>query len=72
MLLQSKTVRIVTNHDNWLLQIMTIVITIYDRYYNSRQLLLQFTAGITIFDVITIHDSTAVCNVFFVPFPFEL
>ena len=25
---------------------------------NSRQLLLQFTTGITIYDVITIHDST--------------
>ena len=41
-----------------LLQITTTIITIYDRYYNSRQLLFQFMTGITIHDVITIHDST--------------
>ena len=29
-------------------------------YYNSRQLLLQFTTGITIYDIITIHDKTVV------------
>ena len=53
MLLQFTTARIIKNHDNGLLQftigtllqIMTTVITIYDRYYNSRQLA-----------VITIHD----------------
>ena len=52
MLLQFTTARIITNHDKWLLQfttgtllqITTTVITIYDRYYNSRQ------------TVITIHD----------------
>ena len=38
-----------------LLQITTAIITIFDRYYNSRQLLLQFTTGITIHDAITIH-----------------
>ena len=37
-----------------LLQFMTTVITIYDSYYKSRQLLLQFTT------FITIHDSTHV------------
>ena len=37
----------------WLLQystIQSIVISIYDRYYNLRRLLLQFTTGITIHD----------------------
>ena len=37
----------------WLLQFWTTVITIYRRYYNSRRLLLQFTTGITIYDIIT-------------------
>ena len=68
MLLQFTAPRIITNHDNGLLQFMigallqitTTVITICDRYCNSRQLLLQFTTGITIHDVITIHDSTQV------------
>ena len=68
MLLQFTTAWIITNYDNGflqfttgtLLQITTIVITIYDKYYNSGQLLLNFTTGITIHDVITIHDSTHV------------
>ena len=58
--LKCTTARIITNYDNTLLQfaistllqITTRAITIYDRYYNSRQLLLQFTTGIKI------HDST--------------
>ena len=29
-------------------------------YYNSRQLLFQFTTGITFYDIITIHDRTVV------------
>ena len=66
MLLQFTTARIITNHDDGLLQfttgtllqITTTVITIYDRYHNSWQLLLQFTTGITIYDVNTIYDST--------------
>ena len=53
--------RLITNYDNRLLQFAigtllhftTTVITIHDRYYNSRQVLLQFTKGITI------HDRTA-------------
>ena len=44
MLLQFTTARLITNYDNvllqftiaWLLQFSTTVITIYDRYYNSR------------------------------------
>ena len=68
MLLQFTTAQIITNDDNgllqftigMLLQIMTTVVTIYDRYCNSRELLLQFTTGITIHDIITIHDSTGV------------
>ena len=69
VLLQFTTACIITNHDNGLLQFTigtllqitttVITITIYHRYYNSRQLLLQFTTGITIHDVITIHDSTS-------------
>ena len=57
---------VMTNCDNTLLQlaigtllqITTRAITIYGRYYNSRQLQLQFTTGITI------HDSlqTLVCE----------
>ena len=43
----------------WLLQFSTTVITIYDRYYNLRRLLLQFTLGITIHDIITIQDRNA-------------
>ena len=35
------------------------VITIYHRYYNLRRLLSRFTTGITIHDIITIHDRTA-------------
>ena len=56
--------RLITNYDNmllqitiaWLLQFSTTVITLYDRYYNLRRLLLQFTTGITIHDIVTIHD----------------
>ena len=44
----------------WLLQFSTTVVTIYDRYYNLRRLLFQFTTGITIHDIITIHDRTHV------------
>ena len=58
MLLQFTTARLITNYDNvllqfkiaWLLQFSKTVITIYDAYYNSRRLLLQFTTGITIHD----------------------
>ena len=47
--------RLIKNYDNeslqstiaWLLQFSTTVITIYDRCYNSRRMLLQFTTGIT-------------------------
>ncbi len=68
VLLQCTTARSITNYGNvllqfaigTLLQFTTTVITIYDRYYNSRQLLLQFTTDITIHDVITIYDSTCV------------
>ena len=52
MLLQFTTARIVTNHDTGYNNLRQV------RYYKSRQLLLQFTTGITIYDVITIHDST--------------
>ena len=48
-------------------QITTTINTIYDRYYNSQRLLLQFTAGITIHDVITIHDSTYLSTSFQTP-----
>ena len=66
MSLSTVSARIITYHDNGLLtvtigallQITTTVLTIYDNYYNSRQLLLQFRTGITNHDVITIHDST--------------
>ena len=45
VLLKFMTARLITNYDNvllqftiaWLLQFSTTVITIYDRYYNSRQ-----------------------------------
>ena len=38
-----------------------LVITILDNcYYNLRQLLLQFTTGVIIQDIITIHDRTHV------------
>ena len=45
MLLKFKTARLITNYDNmllqfkiaWFLQFSKTVITIYDRYYNSRQ-----------------------------------
>ena len=40
----------------WLLQFLTNVITINDRYYNLRRLLLQLTTCITTHDIITIHD----------------
>ena len=52
MVLQFTTARIITNYDNRLLQFTigtllqfttTAVITFLDRYYNSRQVLLQFT-----------------------------
>ena len=52
MLLQFTTAQIITNHDNGHYNLR------YVSYYKSRQLLLQFTTGITIHDVITIHDST--------------
>ncbi len=66
VLLQFTTAQCITNYGSMLLQFAigallqftTTVITIYDSYYKSRQLLLQFTTGITIYDVITIHDST--------------
>ena len=49
-ILQFTTARLITSYDNvllqftiaWLLQFSTTVITIYDRYYNLRRLLLQF------------------------------
>ena len=80
MLLQFTTASIITNHDNGLsqvtigtlLQIPTTIITIYDRYYNSRQVLLQFTTGITIHDVITIHDSTITSHNFTAVFDITL
>ena len=58
VVLQFTTAQIITNYDNrllqftigTLLQFTTTVITIHDRYYNSRQVLLQFTTGITILD----------------------
>ena len=58
VVLQFTTARIITNYDNrllqftidTLLQFTTTVFTIHDRYYNSRQLLLQFTTGIAIHD----------------------
>ena len=75
VVLQFTTARIITNYDNrlsqftigTLLQFTTTVITILVRYYNSRQVLLQFTTGITIHDSTTIHDRThvpcfAFCN----------
>ena len=39
-------------------QLFHPVITIYDRYCDLRRLLLQFTTGITVHDIITIHDRT--------------
>ena len=61
VLLQFTSAMLITNYNNvslqmtiaWLLQfstIQSIVISIYDRYYNLRRLLLQFTTGITIHD----------------------
>ena len=38
--------------------LFSCVITIYDRYCDLRRLLLQFTTGITVHDIITIHDRT--------------
>ena len=66
VVLQFTTARIITNYDNRLLQFTigtflqfaTSAITIHDRYYNARQVLLQFTTGITIHDGIAIHDRT--------------
>ena len=66
VLLQFTTARLITIYDNlllqftiaWLLQFSTTVITIYDRYYNLRRLLLKFTTSITIHDIITILDRT--------------
>ena len=66
VLLQFTTARLITNYGDvllqftiaWLLQFSTTVITVYDRYYNLRRLLLQFTTGITVHDVITTHDGT--------------
>ena len=63
-LLQFMTASLITNYNNlllhltiaWLLQFSTTVITINDRYYNLRRLLLQFTTCITTHDIITIHD----------------
>ena len=52
------TTTIITIYDIQVLQSTTTVTTIYDRYYNLRQLLLQFTTGITIQNIITIHDRT--------------
>ena len=46
MLLQFTTARIITNHDNGLLQFTIGTFT----YYKSRLLLLQFTTGITVHD----------------------
>ena len=51
VVLQFTTARIITNYDNrllqftigTLLQFTSTVITSHDRYYNSRQVLLQFT-----------------------------
>ncbi len=80
VLLQFTTARSITNYDSMLLQFAigalvqftTTVITIYDSYYKSRQLLLQFTTGATIHDVITIHDSTYQGCLFSVhKFPFK-
>ena len=63
---------LITNYNNlllhltiaWLLQFSTTVITINDRYYNLRRLLLQFTTCITTHDIITIHDrySPMICS----------
>ena len=39
-------------------QLFHPVITIYDRYCDLRRLLLQFKTGITVHDIITIHDRT--------------
>ena len=56
---------VITIHDTCynisrqVLRFTTSVITIHDRYYNSRQVL-QFTTGITIHDIITFHDTTGV------------
>ena len=63
-LLQFMTASLITNYNNlllhltiaWLLQFSTTVVTINDRYYNLRRLLLQFTTCITTHDIITIHD----------------
>ena len=44
VLLQFTTARLITNYNNY----DSLVITIYDKYYNLRRLLLQFTTGITI------------------------
>ena len=63
-LLQFTTASLITNYNNLLLhltiarllQFSTTVITINDRYYNLRRLLLQFTTCLTTHDIITIHD----------------
>ena len=68
VLFQFTTARLITNYNNillqitiaWLLQFSTTVITLYDRYYNLQWLILQFTTGITIHDIITIHNRTNV------------
>ena len=62
--LQFTTARLITIYDNvlacdslhWLLQFSTTFITIYDSYYNLRRLVLQFTTGVTIHDIIIIYD----------------
>ena len=65
-MLQFTTAWIITLHDSMLLQFTTgallqfttLAITFHDRYYNTRQVHLQFATVITIHDIITFHDTT--------------
>ena len=58
------TLRSIAKYENVLLQFTTarLIYKLRQRLlhgcYNSRQLLLQFSTGITIHDIISIHDRT--------------
>ena len=64
--LQFTTAQNITNYYSVLLQFeigtllqnMTSAIAMNDSYYKSRQLLLQFRIGFTMYNLITIHDRT--------------